>query len=82
MRKVFFSVFGEHEAETAEQIAQILNSRRGVVRHEIAQRLVMRQHPEFRFIYDATPAKAARIEALLKQVRDSSFEGNEATGED
>ncbi len=76
--KVFFSVYGEHEKQTAQHIEQLLNAKKGVVRHEIAQRLVMRQHPEIRFIYDDTPARAARIEELLKQVREgSSPEGGE-----
>lgn len=70
--RIFFSVLGEHEAETSRDVEQILNSRKGVVRHELAQRLVMRQHPDIRFVYDSTPARAARIEALLKQVREST----------
>ena len=69
--KIFFSVYGEHEKTTALRIEQLLNAKKGVVRHEIAQRMVMRQHPEIRFIYDETPARAARIEELLKQVRES-----------
>jgi ribosome-binding factor A len=72
LAKVYFSVLGEHEEQTALQIQHLLNSKKGVVRHEISQRMVMRQHPEFKFIYDSTPASAARIEALLKQVRESS----------
>jgi ribosome-binding factor A len=74
--RVFFSVIGEHEEQTAISIERLLNSKRNVVRHELAQRLVMRQHPEIRFVYDSTPARAARIEELLKQVRDSSPENN------
>jgi len=69
--KIFFSVYGEHEKAAALRIEQLLNAKKGVVRHEIAQRMVMRQHPEIRFIYDETPARAARIEELLKQVRES-----------
>jgi ribosome-binding factor A len=69
--KVFFSVYGEHEKTAAARIEQLLNSKKGVVRHEIAQRMIMRQHPEIRFIYDDTPARAARIEELLKQVKES-----------
>ena len=69
--KIFFSVYGEHEKKTARYIEQLLNAKRGAVRHEIAQRMVMRQHPEVKFIYDETPARAARIEELLKQARES-----------
>jgi len=68
--KIFFSILGgEAEADIPQRVQQHLNAHKGVVRHELAQRLVMRQHPEVRFIYDATPARAARIEELLKQVR-------------
>jgi len=70
--KIFFSVYGENEKTTARHIEQLLNSKKGVVRHEIAGRMVMRQHPEIRFVYDETPARAARIEELLKQVRESN----------
>jgi ribosome-binding factor A len=74
--KIFFSVIGDHEDQQGPVVEKILNARKGVVRHEIAQRIVMRQHPDLRFIYDSTPAQAARIEELLKQVRDQSA-GNE-----
>jgi ribosome-binding factor A len=70
--RIFFSVYGEHEKASGRDIEQFLNSKKGIVRHEIAGRMVMRQHPEIRFIYDETPARAARIEELLKQVRESS----------
>jgi ribosome-binding factor A len=69
--RIFFSVYGEHEERTAHRIEQLLNGKKGVVRHELAQRLIMRQHPEVRFIYDETPARAARIEDLLRQARES-----------
>jgi len=69
--KIFFSVFGGHDRFTAQQVEQFLNSKKGAVRHEIAQRLIMRQHPDVRFIYDETTARAARIEELLKQVREN-----------
>ena len=72
--KVFFSVIGEHEDTCAASVEKLLNSKRSVVRHELAQLLIIRQHPEIRFTYDATPARAARIEELLKQVRESSRE--------
>jgi ribosome-binding factor A len=69
--RVYFSVFGEHEERSGHSVEHYLNSKKGVVRHEISQRLVMRQHPEIRFIYDETPARAARIEELLKQVNET-----------
>jgi ribosome-binding factor A len=76
---VYFSVIGEHEAELAHRVEQELNAKKGVVRHELAQRLVMRQHPDIRFHHDATPARAARIEELLRQVREQG--GASGSGE-
>ncbi|MDD5088287.1 MAG: 30S ribosome-binding factor RbfA [bacterium] len=70
--KVFFTVLGECDERRIIEITRVLNSQKGAVRHEIAQRLPMRQHPEFRFIYDATPLRAARIEELLKQIHRES----------
>lgn len=69
--RIFFSVLGEHEEEIAASVERLLNSKKNVVRHELAQLLIMRQHPEVRFVYDSTPARAARIEELLKQARES-----------
>ena len=69
--RVFFSVIGTHESATAMSIEKLLNAKRNIVRHELTQLLVMRQHPEIRFSYDSTPASAARIEELLKQVREA-----------
>jgi ribosome-binding factor A len=67
--KIFFSVVGEAEQQLGKQLEKTLNDHRPAIRHEIAQRLVMRQHPELHFIYDTTPARAARIEMLLNQAR-------------
>jgi ribosome-binding factor A len=70
--RVFFSVLGPQEQRTAQHVAQELNHKRGVLRTEIAHRLVMRQHPELKFIYDETPARAARIEQLLNEIQKES----------
>ena len=66
--KIFFSVLGPHERRAAANLERDLNNKRGVFRTEIARRLVMRQHPELKFIFDETPARAARIEALLNRI--------------
>ena len=70
--RVYFSLVGPHEQESAQKTERQLNGKKGLVRRAISQRMVMRQHPEFRFIYDDTPARAARIEQLLREVRDES----------
>jgi ribosome-binding factor A len=67
--KIFFSLYaGNHEAELAVKVRAALQHKRGVLRSEIAKILVMRQHPDLHFFYDETPAKAAHIESLFKQI--------------
>lgn len=67
--KVYFSLYaGEHEPELAAKARTALEHKRGVLRSEIARKLVMRQHPDLHFFYDETPARAARIETLFKQI--------------
>jgi ribosome-binding factor A len=68
--RVFFSVLGKEEAALGLQVENLLNAKKSAIRTEIAHRLIMRQHPEIRFIYDTTPARAARIELLFKQIHE------------
>jgi ribosome-binding factor A len=75
--KIYISAFGQAADAAPEALTDLLNARKGAVRHEISQRITMRQHPDLRFIYDTTTARAARIEELLKQVREQSNEGGE-----
>jgi ribosome-binding factor A len=70
--RIFFSLIGEQEAEKSAVVERLLNSKKGIVRRELAQRLVMRQHPDIRFVHDSTPARAARIEELFKQIHQES----------
>jgi ribosome-binding factor A len=70
--RIFFSVIGDHEERQAAALERLLNSKKGTVRSELARRLVMRQHPDIRFIYDSTPARAARIEELFRQIHGES----------
>lgn len=70
--KIYFSILSENEEQAGDKTAHFLNHRKGVIRSELAKRLVMRHHPDLRFIYDPTPAQAARIEELLKHIKESS----------
>ena len=70
--RVYFSVLGPHERRSAVELEHELNRKRGAIRSEIARRLIMRQHPEVKFVYDETPARAARIESLLNQIQKDS----------
>lgn len=65
LAQVYVSAFGENA--NSERIVSELNASRGKFRTEVAKRFVMRQHPEIKFRYDDTPARAARIEELLKK---------------
>ncbi len=73
--KVFFSVIGTEDEARIKSVARHLNAKRGVLRTELAAVLVMRQHPELLFAYDEVPARAARIEMLLKQIRENDKPG-------
>lgn len=67
--KIFFSLFaGANEEQLAVKVRTALEKKRGVLRTEIAKLLVMRQHPDLHFAYDETPARAAHIETLFKQI--------------
>ena len=70
--KIYFSVLGSDDPEMPNKVERILNANKGIVRKELSQLLIMRQHPDLRFYYDETLARAARIEALLSQVRKTS----------
>jgi ribosome-binding factor A len=65
--RVLVSVLGDDRAR-AESLAG-LNSAAGYVRHEITARLRLRRAPEVAFVFDTGAEQAARIEALLGQLR-------------
>jgi ribosome-binding factor A len=65
--RVFFSVLGE-TAQPAET-AKALNRAAGFVRSEFARRAQMRYVPEIQFEYDPSVERGARLEQLLRQVR-------------
>ena len=67
---VFFSTYGGSDKNRLD-ITHLLNAKKSQLRTQLAQQLIMRQHPDLKFVYDETPARAARIEALLKQIHDS-----------
>jgi len=69
LARVFVSVVGGHERWSGKKIERLLNEHRGPMRKELAGKLVMRQHPDLRFVFDETEARAQRIEDLLKQVK-------------
>ena len=63
-------VFVSHDDEnvTKQQVLQGLRHATPYLRRQIATRASLRAVPELLFYYDDTPEKAARIDALLRQI--------------
>jgi ribosome-binding factor A len=72
--KIYYSLLTNHE-EDWKLVAKVLSGHRKQLRHELAQRIVLKYHPEIRFIPDPTVARASRIEELLKQIHESDDGG-------
>ena len=68
LAKVFVSVLGD-ERQWAASLAALVSAR-GFVRNWLRQHLDLRVTPEIDFRADRSMEHAARIQALLKQVRD------------
>jgi len=66
--RVFVVVHGD-ENEVRETM-QGIGSARGFIRHELAERLHLRQAPDLHFHLDRSEQYGARIDELLKRVRD------------
>ncbi len=62
--KVYFTVLGDNE-HTTKASETGLNRAAGFLRGELGRRLKMRGVPELRFMYDDTPQKSARLDALI-----------------
>ena len=65
--RVFFTVLGD--TAQPEETAKALNRAAGFVRSEFARRAQMRFVPEIRFEFDPSVERGARLEQLLRQVR-------------
>ncbi len=74
--KIFFSVYGTEDPVKIDEVTRVLNGNKGHLRSLLAHILVMRQHPDLKFMHDETPARAARIEELLRQARESRDGGD------
>jgi ribosome-binding factor A len=73
--KIFYSVLTDQE-EDWHLVARVLAEHVKELRHELAQRMVLKHHPEIHFVPDPTAGRAARIEALLRQVQSSNGKDN------
>src|SRR5437899_10570399 len=68
--KVFVSVFGRDEERQSSLAA--LRSAAGFLRHEVAQRIVIRHMPELDFRLDSSIERGDRILRLLRQVAEEN----------
>jgi ribosome-binding factor A len=72
--KIFYSLLTDSE-EDWNLVARVLSRHKKQLRHELAQRIVLKYHPEIRFIPDPTIARASRIEELLRDIHQSDDGG-------
>ena len=64
--KVYYSVFGSEEEK--ERTAQALKRATSYIKHLLGDKVRMKYMPDITFVYDTDQEKAARIDAILKQV--------------
>ncbi len=65
--KVYVSVLGDEETQKATMKG--LNSARGFIRHELAERLNMRNTPELTFELDRSIERGVEMSKLIDEVR-------------
>ncbi len=65
--KVYISVLGDEEAQKATMKG--LNSAKGFIRHELAERLNMRNTPELTFVLDRSIERGVEMSKLIDEVR-------------
>lgn len=66
--KIFVSIMGTPE-EREKTLAGLVSAA-GFVRHELGDRLGLREVPGIRFIHDDSIDRGARVEDLLKRIHD------------
>ena len=59
----------------ADEILEGLSNASGFIRYTLSQEIELRVMPKLRFIWDDTPEKADRIEALLAELREEREAG-------
>ena len=63
--KIYFSVLNAD----ASEVKKGLISAKGFIRHEIAERLNMRNTPELTFVYDDSIEKGDKISKILTEIK-------------
>ena len=67
--KVFFTAAGTEEASRSALAG--FQRARGFIKRELAQRLGLRYMPDIQFFYDDSIDRGARIEQLIKMVKEN-----------
>ena len=79
--KIFVTVLGDKAARAQAMLG--LKSATGFVRHELGQRLELREVPELRFEYDESLDRGARVDDILRRLeRGEDVRDEDASGED
>ena len=75
--RIFVTVLGDEEARS--RAMETLKRATGFVRHELGDRLDLREVPELRFEYDDSLDRGHRVEDLLRKLErgESVADGNE-----
>lgn len=78
--KIYYSCIGGKDGK--DGVAKGLKSANGYIRHELAQRLNLRQTPELLFVYDKSIENGAHIASLLKEVEADLVDDEEESSEE
>jgi ribosome-binding factor A len=76
--KVFYSVV-ETEPDSYRDAQRFLDGERGLIKRELAKRIILKRLPDIRFLRDEAVVRGARIEALIDslEISDADPEGDE-----
>lgn len=66
--KVYYTVLEDDKKEETEKA---LKSASGFIRHELRERVEMRQIPELRFVYDESIEYSEKIEDIIDQIHEN-----------
>lgn len=66
---VFFSVIGDNRY--VEEKTKFINKRKGVIRSELAKRIILKYLPDLNFVYDDAIERGARVIQILEELEDT-----------
>jgi ribosome-binding factor A len=77
--RVYVRVLEEIGSDRQDAVVEALDRATGFLRHEIGQRLQLRQVPKLEFYWDEVVDSALRIETILEEIREESDDGSEGS---